>query len=86
MSVNVSNRQESPQLILDATGLACPLPLLKLKQALHGMSADEAVILIASDANSLTDIKRFCEIAGHSLEIINQENQRFEFFIHKKNP
>ncbi|WP_026470833.1 sulfurtransferase TusA family protein [Alkanindiges illinoisensis] len=71
--------------IIDATGLACPLPLLKLKQALHSMAAGEQVVLIASDVNSLTDIKRFCEIAGHSLEIISQENQLFEFLIQKKN-
>ncbi|RYY79156.1 MAG: sulfurtransferase TusA family protein [Moraxellaceae bacterium] len=85
MSFDPITRQKLPQRILDATGLACPLPLLKLKQALHGMAADEAVMLIASDANSLTDIKRFCEIAGHHLEIINQENQRLEFLIYKKN-
>ena len=84
MSLSRIRIQESPQRVLDATGLACPLPLLKLKQALHGMASGEAVMLIASDANSLTDIQRFCEIAGHSLEIIHQQNQRFEFLIHKK--
>ncbi len=49
------------------------------------MEAGEQVVLMASDANSLTDIKRFCEIAGHSLEIITQKNQLFEFLIQKKN-
>lgn len=49
------------------------------------MGAGEQVVLMASDANSLTDIKRFCEIAGHSFEIIRQENQLIEFLIKKKN-
>ena len=49
------------------------------------MGAGQQVVLMASDANSLTDIKRFCEIAGHSLEIIKQENQLLEFLIQKKN-
>ena len=80
----VNSKMPSHQTI-DATGLACPLPLLKLKQALHNMGAGEQVVLMASDANSLIDIKRFCEIAGHSLEIIRQENQLFEFLIKKKN-
>ncbi|ONG41969.1 hypothetical protein BKE30_02175 [Alkanindiges hydrocarboniclasticus] len=76
---------DAPQKKIDATGLACPLPLLKLKQALHGMAEGEAIHLIASDANSLTDIKRYCEIAGHDFKIIHQENQRLEFLISKKN-
>ena len=80
----VNSKMPSHQTI-DATGLACPLPLLKLKQALHSMEAGEQVVLMASDANSLIDIKRFCEIAGHSFEIIRQENQLFEFLIKKKN-
>lgn len=80
----VNSKMLSHQTI-DATGLACPLPLLKLKQALHSMGAGEQVVLMASDANSVTDIKRFCEIAGHSFEIIRQENQLFEFLIKKKN-
>ena len=80
----VNSKMLSHQTI-DATGLACPLPLLKLKQALHSMGAGEQVVLMASDANSVTDIKRFCEIAGHSFEITRQENQLFEFLIQKKN-
>jgi tRNA 2-thiouridine synthesizing protein A len=75
-----------PQKTIDATGLACPLPLLKLKQTLHGMAEGESVQLIASDANSLTDIKRFCQIAGHSFKVIKQDSQRFEFLIMKVNP
>lgn len=70
--------------VIDASGLACPLPLLKLKQALHGMAAGEQISLIATDANSLIDIQRFCVIAGHQLEIIDQQNQRLVFLIQKK--
>lgn len=69
---------------IDATGLACPLPLLKLKQALHRMAANEQIVLLTSDPNSLNDIKRYCEISGHDFEIIQQQNQQFEFLIRKK--
>lgn len=72
--------------LIDASGLACPLPLLKLKQALHGMQAGEQVCLLATDANSQRDIQRFCQIAGHSVTLIHSENQHFEFLVTKLNP
>ncbi len=69
--------------VIDASGLPCPMPLLKLKQALHKLSASQTVLLIATDPNSQTDILRFCQIAGHDVQLIKQEQQRFEFLIHK---
>lgn len=69
--------------VIDASGLPCPMPLLKLKQALHGLAANNSVLLIATDPNSQTDIIRFCQIAGHRVELITQREQYFEFLIHK---
>ena len=69
--------------LIDTSGLPCPMPLLKLKQSLHRLSTNDAVHLIATDANSQIDILRFCQIAGHRVQLINQQQQRFEFLIHK---
>ena len=69
--------------LVDASGLPCPMPLLKLKQSLHQLSQGDAVLLIASDPNSQTDIVRFCQIAGHRVQLIKEDQQRFEFLIHK---
>lgn len=73
----------SPDLIIDARGLPCPMPLLKLKQALHGLNAGNSVQLIASDPNSKTDILRFCQIAGHHIQFNDVSPQQFEFLIIK---
>lgn len=72
--------------LIDTCGLACPLPLLKLKQTLHGMQAGEQVRLLASDPNSQRDIQRFCQIAGHSVTLTHSNNQYFEFVVTKLNP
>lgn len=53
--------------LVDARGLHCPLPLLRLRQALHLMQIGERVRLLASDPNSQTDIQRYCERAGQQL-------------------
>lgn len=50
---------------LDATELNCPLPLLKLKQALHSLASGECVYLLTSDASSPIDIERFCQKNAH---------------------
>lgn len=71
--------------LIDASGLPCPMPLLKLKQALHRLSAHDAVRLIATDPNSQIDILRFCQIAGHQVQLVKQQEQCFEFLIHKAN-
>ncbi len=77
------NSSKLDTMVIDASGLPCPMPLLKLKQALHGLSANDAVHLIATDPNSQIDILRFCQIAGHQVQLIHQQEQRFEFLIHK---
>lgn len=53
--------------LVDARGLHCPLPLLRLRQALHQMQLGEQVRVLASDPNSQTDIQRYCERAGQQL-------------------
>ena len=74
---------DKPPHVLDASGLPCPMPLLKLKQLLHQLAQGDAVVLIASDPNSQTDILRFCQIAGHQVQLLKQDEKRFEFLIHK---
>lgn len=69
--------------VIDASGLPCPMPLLKLKQALHPLLAGQTVLLIASDPNSQTDILRFCQIAGHQVQLLKQQQSHFEFLVYK---
>jgi tRNA 2-thiouridine synthesizing protein A len=50
---------ESAEIIeLDATGLQCPMPLLKAKRALNGL---------ATDQGSIRDFRVFAEQSGHLL-------------------
>ena len=52
---------------VDAKGLACPMPLLKLKMALRSLNIGDCVYLTATDPNSEHDIGAFCRHTGHSL-------------------
>lgn len=52
---------------LDASGLTCPLPLLKAKQALNKLGSGEVLSVICTDPGSVRDFKVFCDQSGHEL-------------------
>jgi len=52
---------------LDATGLQCPMPLLKAKRALNGMAPGERLRVLATDRGSVRDFRVFAEQSGHRL-------------------
>lgn len=59
---------ESAEIIeLDATGLQCPMPLLKAKRALNGMERGQRLRVLATDQGSIRDFRVFAEQSGHLL-------------------
>ena len=52
---------------LDATGLMCPLPVLKLRKRLGGLASGDCVRMLADDPAAFVDVPHFCAEAGHEL-------------------
>lgn len=52
---------------LDATGLRCPMPLLKAKQALRDLQPAEVLRVLATDAGSVRDFQAYANISGVEL-------------------
>ncbi|TVQ39160.1 MAG: sulfurtransferase TusA family protein [Geminicoccaceae bacterium] len=53
--------------VVDATGLSCPLPVLKARKRLLTMQPGERLTLIATDPAAKRDVPAFCEAAGHEV-------------------
>jgi len=53
--------------VLDATGLICPMPLLKAKRALNAMEIGQTLQILATDHTSRQDFITFSEQSGHQL-------------------
>lgn len=53
--------------VLDASGLNCPLPILKTKKALQKMKAGQILEVISTDAGSVKDLVAFCNQTGNVL-------------------
>ncbi|WP_459208151.1 sulfurtransferase TusA family protein [Pseudomonas sp. MLB6B] len=52
---------------VDASGLNCPLPLLKAKMALNGLDSGAVLKVVATDAGSQRDFHTFARLSGHAL-------------------
>lgn len=68
---------------LDASGLNCPLPILKAKKALASLQSGQVLRVIATDAGSVKDFEAFCKQAGHGLLESRQTGGRFIFILRK---
>ncbi|MCL2876139.1 MAG: sulfurtransferase TusA family protein [Betaproteobacteria bacterium] len=70
---------------VDARGLSCPLPILRLKKALAEVSGGQIVRVLATDPSSVKDFEAFAQQTGHDL--IHQaelSDSTFEFFVRHK--
>jgi tRNA 2-thiouridine synthesizing protein A len=69
---------------LDASGLLCPLPVLKARKRLQSLKSGETLKLIASDPASVIDVAHFCNEQGHELLSHEAEDGRHVFRIRHK--
>lgn len=53
--------------LIDARGLNCPLPLLKLRKAMATQPSATAFTLLATDADSTVDIGKLAAQRGYAL-------------------
>jgi tRNA 2-thiouridine synthesizing protein A len=69
---------------VDASGLNCPLPLLRLKKALLEIQSGEVVKVIATDPAAHLDFGVYTDQTGHQMVKILKEPPQQVFYIRKK--
>jgi|SRR5690606_5939706 len=69
---------------LDTRGLACPLPLLKAKQALNRLASGEQLRVLATDPGSQRDFRVFAEQSGHVLIESSVCGEEFHYLLQKR--
>ncbi len=69
---------------LNAQGLNCPLPILRAKKALKGMTAGQILEVQATDPGSVADFAAFCNQTGNELLSSTTEGDVYKFEIRKK--
>lgn len=68
---------------LDASGLNCPLPILRAKKTLGPMETGQVLHIIATDPGSVKDFEAFSKQTGNELMESREEGGKFHFLIKK---
>ncbi len=68
---------------LDASGLNCPLPILRAKKSLTALESGKILHIIATDPGSVKDFEAFARQTGNELLESGEEGGKFYFNIRK---
>ena len=77
--------QKKYSLVIDTTGLRCPLPLLKVQKKINSLRKNREALIITDDPMAEVDLKHFCSNNNYLLkEIKNKQAGDEQFFSIKK--
>jgi tRNA 2-thiouridine synthesizing protein A len=69
--------------VLDCSGLACPMPIIKTKKAVDGLQVGQVLKMIATDPGSVSDMDAWTNKTGHELLESEQEDDKYIFYVKK---
>ena len=69
--------------VLDARGLRCPLPVLKMEKRLAQLPPGATLTLLATDPIARIDIPLYCTQQGHTCETSSEAGGTLRFRIVK---
>ncbi|MFS1511279.1 sulfurtransferase TusA family protein [Chengkuizengella sp. SCS-71B] len=69
--------------ILDAKGLACPMPIVKTKKMIEELQSGDILEIHATDKGAKNDLAAWIKSTGHELLESSEENGLFKFWIKK---
>ena len=72
-----------PDEVLDCSGLACPMPILKTKKAVDALEPGQILKMIATDPGSESDIDAWTNRTGNELVSSEVSGGQYIFFIKK---
>ena len=69
--------------VLDAKGLACPMPIVKTKKAISGLETGQVLEVHTTDKGAKSDLTAWAKSTGHTIVDFKEENDVFIFQIQK---
>lgn len=68
---------------LDARGLLCPLPVLKLRKRMAPLAQGACIEMLADDPAAVIDVPHFCAESGHDF-IAMREGDGHQIYVVRK--
>jgi rhodanese-related sulfurtransferase/TusA-related sulfurtransferase len=69
--------------LLDAKGLACPMPIVKTKKAMNNLESGQVLEVQATDKGSKADIQAWAKSAGHQYLGTIEEGEVLKHYLRK---
>lgn len=73
----------TPDVILDVSGLNCPLPILRTRAKLNEMQTGDVLQVIATDPLAPLDFRAYCARTDNDLLDLKEEGETIHFLIRK---
>jgi tRNA 2-thiouridine synthesizing protein A len=69
--------------VLDAKGLACPMPIVKTKKAMNELESGQILEIHTTDKGAKNDLHAWAKSGGHELVNFEEEEGLLKFWIKK---
>ena len=73
----------TPEKTLDATGLKCPMPVVKTSKEIKGISIGGVLEVLATDPGSMADITAWTKSTGNELLKAEKDEGIFKFYLRR---
>jgi tRNA 2-thiouridine synthesizing protein A len=73
----------TPDKVLDAKGLSCPMPIVRTKKAIDELESGQILELHVTDKGAKSDVAAWAQASGHELLAHTEENGVLKFWIRK---
>lgn len=69
--------------VLDAKGLACPMPIVRTKKAVDAIESGQVLEVHVTDKGAIADIPAWAASGGHTILEHTEEDEVLKFWIQK---
>ncbi|KJE27600.1 sulfurtransferase TusA family protein [Geobacillus kaustophilus] len=69
--------------VLDAKGLACPMPVVRAKKAMDELESGQVLEVQTTDKGAKNDLPAWAKTSGHTVIEMKEENGVLTFWIQK---
>lgn len=68
---------------LDLKGMVCPMPIVKISQAIKQIQVGELIEAYATDPGVLADIPAWCRTSGNEMVKLERVDKNFHFVVRR---
>lgn len=69
---------------IDCMGLFCPMPIVKIREAIRDVPVGEVIEMVADDPASEADLKSWSKRTGHQLLEVTRDGAVYRFLVKKR--